>query len=74
MVVEAAPLVDTPDVGLITSPWMVLGGVRRLPTLAMVVGACDDCETVPRLVKGYFRLTARPGISADVVAIALDTK
>ena len=43
MVVEAAPLVDTADEGLITSPCTVLGGVRRLPTLAMVVGACDDC-------------------------------
>lgn len=53
MVVEAAPLVDTADEGLITSPWTVLGGVRRLPTLAIVVGACDDCETVPWLVKGY---------------------
>jgi hypothetical protein len=44
MVVELALLVDTPDEGLRTSPWMVFGGVSRLPTLAMVVGACDDCE------------------------------
>jgi len=36
-----ALLVETPDEP-ITSLWCVFGGVRRLPTLAMVVGACDD--------------------------------
>jgi hypothetical protein len=53
MVVELALLVDTPDDGLRTSPWMVFGGVRRLPTLATVVGACDDCETEMVWWKGY---------------------
>jgi hypothetical protein len=52
MVVGCAPLVDTPE-ELIASPWRVFGGVRRLPTLAMVVGAWDDCDAVTLLVKGY---------------------
>lgn len=46
------PLVETPD-ELIPSPWLVFGGVSRLPTLAIVVGACDDCDAVRVLLKGY---------------------
>lgn len=52
MVVGLVPLVDTPE-ELKASPWRVFGGVRRLPTLAMVVGACEDCGAVTVLVKGY---------------------
>jgi hypothetical protein len=50
---ECALLVDTPEDGLITSPARVFGGVRRLPTLAMVVGACDDCEALTVLKDEY---------------------
>jgi hypothetical protein len=52
MVVGWVPLDDTPD-ELRASPWRVFGGVSKLPTLAMVVGACDDCDAVMVLVKGY---------------------
>jgi hypothetical protein len=52
MVVGFAALDDTPE-ELRASPWRVFGGVSRLPTLAMVVGACDDCGAVTVLVKGY---------------------
>lgn len=53
MVVEyCGPAVETPD-ELITSLWFVFGGVKRLPTLAIVVGACTDCEAVTVLLKGY---------------------
>lgn len=45
-------LVETPD-ELITSLWLVLGGVSKLPTLAMVVGAWVDCGAVTVLLKGY---------------------
>jgi hypothetical protein len=41
---EFAPLVDTPEPGLNTSPGPLFGGVKRLPTLAIVVGGWDDCE------------------------------
>lgn len=44
MVVEWAPLVDTPEEELKTSPGMLFGGVKRLPTLALVAGVCVDCE------------------------------
>ena len=48
MVVERALLVDTPDEGLnlSTSPEMLLGGVSRLPTLAIVAEACDGWEAL----------------------------
>jgi hypothetical protein len=52
MVVGCAPLVDTPA-ELRASPCRVFGGVSRLPTLAIVVGACDDCDAVTVLLKGY---------------------
>ena len=51
---ECAVLEDTPEIGLITSPARVLGGVRRFPTLAMVVEACDDCGALMVLKDGYF--------------------
>lgn len=50
--VGCAPLDDTPE-ELRASPWSVFGGVSKLPTLAMVVGACDDCDAVTELAKGY---------------------
>jgi hypothetical protein len=53
MVEECALLVDTPEEGLITSPGKLFGGVRRLPTLAMVVGGCDDCDAFTVLNEAY---------------------
>ena len=32
---------------------MLFGGVRRLPTLAIVVGACDDCDALMVLKEEY---------------------
>jgi hypothetical protein len=52
MVVGCATLDDTPE-ELRASPWRVFGGVSKLPTLAMVVGACADCDAETVLVKGY---------------------
>jgi hypothetical protein len=52
MVVGWALLLETPE-ELRASPWRVFGGVSRLPTLAIVVGACDDCDAVTVLLKGY---------------------
>ena len=41
-----------PEAGL-TSPGMLFGGVRRLPTLAMVVGACNGCDAFTELKDEY---------------------
>lgn|SRR5690349_4724455 len=49
---ECALLVDTPEAGL-TSPGILFGGVSRFPTLATVVGACDDCEALTELNVEY---------------------
>lgn len=43
---ELTPLADTPVEEEITSPGWLFGGVSRLPTLAIVVGACDDCDAL----------------------------
>lgn len=51
IVVGFGPLVDTPEEFRL-SPWTVFGGVSRLPTLATVVGACDDCDAVMGWLKG----------------------
>jgi len=53
MVVEyGAPLVASLE-ELMTRLWLVLGGVSKLPTLAMVVGVCEVCGVVTLLEKGY---------------------
>lgn len=51
--VVGCEILDGPPEELRASPWRVFGGVSRLPTLAMVVGACDDCDPLMVLVKGY---------------------
>ena len=53
MAVECALLVEMPDEGPSTSPGMLFGGVSKLPTLAMVVGACVDCEALMVLKEEY---------------------
>jgi hypothetical protein len=40
--VELELVFVTPDTGLSPSPGKLLGGVSKLLTLAIVVGACDD--------------------------------
>jgi hypothetical protein len=51
--VVGCPILDDPPEELRVSPWRLFGGVSKLPTLAMVVWACDDCDAVTVLVKGY---------------------
>lgn len=54
---------ETPEEGLIPSLEKLFGGVSRLPTLAMVVGACDDCEALMVLKDAYLLCTDGGGSS-----------
>lgn len=60
---ECALLVATPEEGFIPSLEKLFGGVRRFPTLAIVVEACDDCGALMVLKDAYLLCTEGGGSS-----------